>query len=244
MASWRDRYCPSRSSRARTLISPRRLCFSSIVNGRLEASKVRQPPGLARVDRGDLKFFGNLLALIDHALEKSVHVVNQGIELDAGFDDFLAGLDAADQIRLGLRDGHQPRPVLPLADDTCRAIGELEHLEDQADAHHREQVVFAGRVGLGMNLAHEADHAFADHAVVDQPDAARPVDHQRHDRLRENHVGTERQEGDITRQKRLTRVPLAQDDELPRLRLRPAGLGDRGVNVPPTLPWTLRPFST
>ena len=44
-ASCRERYCPSRSSRVRTLISPSRLCFSSIVNGRLEASRSASRPG-------------------------------------------------------------------------------------------------------------------------------------------------------------------------------------------------------
>ncbi len=44
-----------------------------------------------------------------------------------------------------------------------------------------------------MKLADQADHPLADHAVVDQPDAAGPVDDQRHDGLRKDHVGPQRQ---------------------------------------------------
>ena len=85
-------------------------------------------------------------------------MVHQGVELDPLLDDVLARLDPADQVGLGLRHRHQPGPVLPLADDPRRAVGELEHLQDRAHADHREQVVHPGRLGLGMELADQADH--------------------------------------------------------------------------------------
>ena len=77
-----------------------------LLDGERQARRqqVRQPPGLARVDRRDLELFGDLLALVDHPLKKPVHVVDQGIELDAGLDDLIARLDPTDQVGFGLRD--------------------------------------------------------------------------------------------------------------------------------------------
>ena len=176
--------------------------------------QVRQPPRLAGIDRRDLKLFGDLLALVDHPLKEPVHVVNQGVELDPGLDDFVARLDPADQVGLGLRHRHQPGPVLPLADDPRRAVGELEHLEDQAHADHREQVVHARRVGLGVELADQTDHALADHAIIDQADAAGTVDHQRNHGLGKDHVGPQGKKRDVTWLQGLIGVPLGQHDEL------------------------------
>ncbi len=96
--------------------------------------QVGQPARLLRVDRRDLQLLGDLLALVDHPLKEPVDVMHQRIELDAPLDDVFVRLDPADQVGLGLHDADQPRPVLPLADDPRRAVGELEHLQDQADA--------------------------------------------------------------------------------------------------------------
>ena len=127
--------------------------------------QVGQPARLARVDRRDLELLGDLLALVDHPLEEPVHVVHQRVELDPLLDDLLARLDLGRSGRArSATTLDQPGPVLPLADDPGRAVGELEHLEDQPDADRREQVVHPGRVGLGMQLADQADHPLADHA--------------------------------------------------------------------------------
>ncbi len=197
------------------MISPSRTLFLLDRERQARRQQVGQPPRLARVDRRDLELFGNLLALVDHSLKKPIHVVDQGVELDSGLDDLIARLDPADQVGLGLRDRDQAGPVLPLADDPGRAVRELEHLEDQAHADHREKVVHPGRVGLGMELADQADHALADHAVIDQADAAGTVDHERNHGLRKDHVGSQGQERDVTWLQGLIGVPLGQHDELP-----------------------------
>ena len=167
------------------MISPSRALL--LLDGERQArgQQVGQPARLPRIDRGDLELLRDLLALVDHPLEEPVHVVHQRVELDPFLDDLLVRLDLADEIGLGLHDADQPRPILALADDPRGAVGEFQHLQDQPDADRREQVVHPGRVRLRMQLADQRDHAFADHRVVDQPDAARPVDDQRHHRLRE-----------------------------------------------------------
>ena len=95
--------------------------------------QVGQPARLAGVDRGDLKLLGDLLALVDHPLEEPVDVVHQGVELDPLLDDLLARLDLGRPgTARSATTADQPGPVLPLADDPRRAVGELEHLEDRA----------------------------------------------------------------------------------------------------------------
>ncbi len=71
--------------------------------------QIRQPARFAGIDRGDLKLLGDLLTLVDHALKKPVHMMNQGVELDPRLDDFFAWLNASHQVWLGLRP---PRPTV------------------------------------------------------------------------------------------------------------------------------------
>ena len=154
--------------------------------------QIGQPARLAGVHRRDLKLLGNLLALIHHPLEEAVDVVDQGVELDAFLELFLQGLDLADQVGLGLDHLHQARPGLPLADDPGRSVRELEHLQDRPDADRRVQVGHARLVHLRMQLADQAHQPLADQHVIDQANPARPVDDQRHDRLRKHDVGAQR----------------------------------------------------
>ncbi len=134
------------------------------------AQEVGEPAGLAGVHRGDLQFLGDLLALVDHPLEEAVDVVDQGVELDAFLDDVLQRLDPADEEGLALDDLDQSGADHPLADDPGRAVGELEHLEDRADAKGRIEVTDGRVVGLGMALGDQAEGFFAAHDVVDQLD--------------------------------------------------------------------------
>ena len=95
-----------------------------------------------------------------------------------------------------------------------------------------------------MELADQTDHPLADHAVIDQPDAAGPVDHQRNHGLGKDHVGPQGQERDVTRLQGLIGVPLGQHDELSRVGLGPAGVGDSRALGAPTLPWIRCLFSS
>ena len=158
------------------------------------AEQVGQAARLAGVHRGDLELLGHLLALVDHPLEEPVDVVHQGVELDPLLDDVLQRLDLADQVGLGLDDLDQAGAEQPLADDPGRAVGELQHLEDRADADGRVQVGERRLVGVGVALGDQADHLVADQDLVDQLDPARPVHDQRDDRLGEDDVGPQRQE--------------------------------------------------
>ena len=150
--------------------------------------------------------------------------MDEGVELDPGFDNLIAGLDATDQVRFGLGDGDQAGPVLALADNPGRSIRELEHLENQAHADHREKIVHPGRVCLGMELADQADHPLTNHAVINQANAAGPIDHERNDGLRKDHVGSQWQKRDITRLQRLIGVPLRETMSCPGSDLEPPGV--------------------
>ena len=193
--------------------------------------QVRQPARLAGVDRRDLKLLGDLLALVDHSLEKSVHMMNQGVELDTPLDDLLARFDAADHVGLGLHHLDQPRTILPLADDPSRAVREFQHLEDQAHADDRVQVVDARHVGLGMELTDQTHHPLADHAIIDQPDPAGPVDYQRNHGLRKDDVGSQGEQGNAARLQRRIVVPFGKHDQLSRVSRRPTV--DTGALEPP-----------
>ena len=176
--------------------------------------EVGQSAGLPRVHRGDLQFLGDLLALVDHPLKEKIDVVDQGVKLDPFLDHVVEGLDPTDQERLGLDDLDQPGADHPLADDPGRTVGELEHLEDGADADRGVEVADGGVVGLGMALGDEAEGFFAGHDVVDQLDPGGPIDHQRDDGLRKDDVGSERQQGDAVGS--LARLgPLGQDEQPP-----------------------------
>ena len=59
--------------------------------------------------------------------------------------------------------------MLPLADDPRRAVGKLEHLEDQTDAHDRIEVVDPRRIRLGMKLAYQPNHPLAEELARAEP---------------------------------------------------------------------------
>ena len=176
------------------MISPSRLLLLLDRERQARCQQVGQSARLAGIHRRDLKLFGDLLALVDHPLEEPVNMMHHCVELNPLFKLFLQRLDLADEIRLGLDDPNQPRPVLPLADDPGGAVRELEHLEDGSDADRRIKVVHPRLVDLRMKLAGQPHQPLANEHVVDQSDAAGPVDHQRHDRLREHNVRTQWQE--------------------------------------------------
>ena len=208
----------------RTLISPSSFCFSSMENGRLDAEQVGEPARLAGVHRGDLQLLGDLLALVDHPLEQAVDVMDQGVELDP-FLDPRPPAARPRPIRYGSvwTTSTSRARIMPLADDPGRAVGELEHLQDRPDADGRVQVVLPRVVGLGVELAGQADSALADQDLVDQPDPAGAVDHQRDDRLRKDHIGPQRQERDPVGH-RTGLPPLGQDQHPPRRRRVVRGL--------------------
>ena len=158
------------------------------------AEQVGEPAGLAGVHRGDLELLGDLLALVDHPLEEPVDVMREGVELDPLLDDVLERLDPADEEWLGLDDLDEPGPEHPLADDPGRAVGELEHLEDVADADRRVEVGLRRVVDVGLALGGQGERLVAEVDLVDQPDAGPAVDHERDDRLREDDVGAERED--------------------------------------------------
>ncbi len=141
--------------------------------------QVGQGAGLARVHHGDLKLLGQLaVALLDHPVEQAVDVVHQGVDLDALFLGLLQRHHPSDEERLGLGQLDQPSAVEPLDDDARRAVGELEHLQDGADAEDIMQVALCGLVRLGPDLGDQAERA-ADADLVEQPDPRRPADDQR-----------------------------------------------------------------
>ena len=179
--------------------------------------QVGQPARLARIDRRDLQLLGDLLALVDHPLKEPVDVMDERVELNASLDDVFVRLDPPDQVRLGLHQPHQPRSMLTLADDPSRPVREFEHLENQAHAHDRIQVVDPRRIRLRMKLADQPDHSLADHAIIDQANSAGPIHDERHDRLRKNHIGSQRQQGNLARLERLVVFPLGEHDELSRI---------------------------
>ena len=179
--------------------------------------EIGQPSRFLGIDGRDLQFLRNLLALVDHPLKEAVDVMYERIELDTPLDHVIVGLDPADQVRFGLHQSDQPSPMLPLANDSSRAVRELEHLEDQAHAHDRIKVVDSGCIGLGVKLANQPDHPFADHTVVDQSNSTRAVDDQRHHGLRKDDVRSQGKQGNAARLKGLVVFPFREHDELARL---------------------------
>ena len=162
--------------------------------------EVGQAARLAGVHRRDLQLLGDLLALLDHPLEEAVDVVDLGVELHPFFNHIFERFDPADQVGFGLDDLDQAGAEHPLRDDPGRAVGELEHLQDVADAEGRVEVADRRLIGLRVALGDQAEGLFLGHDVVDQLDPGGPVDHQRDDGLREDDVGAEREQGDAVGQ--------------------------------------------
>ena len=150
--------------------------------------QVRQSAWLTGVHRRDLELFGNLLALIDHPLKQPVDVMNQGVEFDSLFQHLLERLHLADQIRFGLNDPHQPGSRLSLADNPSGPVRKLQHLEHGADADRRKKIRHSRLIHFGVVLARQADQTFRNQHIIHQTNPTGTVDHQRHDRLRENDV--------------------------------------------------------
>ena len=191
--------------------------------------QVRQPARLARVDRRDLQLLGDLLALVDHPLEEPVDVMHQGVELDPSLDDLLVRLDLgrSGTARSAPRSTSRAR-YCPWQTIRVEPSGNLSILRIRPTQTIGYRSSIPGAVGLGMELADQPDHPLADHAIVDQPDAAGPVDHQRHHGLRKDHVGSQREQGNAARLQRRIVVPLAEHDELSRVSRRPTV--DSGVS--------------
>ena len=162
--------------------------------------QVGQPARLARVDRGDLELLGDLLALVDHPLEEPVDVVHQGVELDPLLDDLLVRLDLGrpGRARSARRSTSRAR-YCPWQTIRVEPSGNLSILRTSPTQTVGNRSSIPGASVSGCSWLTRRDHPLADHRVVDQPDAARPVDHQRHHRLREDHVGPQRQERDAGR---------------------------------------------
>ena len=158
------------------------------------AEQVGEPSGLARVHRGDLKFLGHLLTLIDHLLEEPTDVMHLGVEFDPLLNDLLQRFQPSGEEGLLADDLNDPGARGSLRDDSRRAVGELEHLEHDADANRRIEVVAGGLVSLGTLLSDHPEELFTAQDFVEESNPARPVDDQRDDRLGKDDVGAQRQQ--------------------------------------------------
>jgi hypothetical protein len=68
-----------------------------------------------------------------------------------------------------------------------------------------------------MKLAHQTNHPFTNHAIIDQPDSTGTVDHQRNDGLGKDDIGPQGKQRNSARLQGLAVVPLGENDELTRL---------------------------
>ena len=120
--------------------------------------------------------------------EVAVGLPQQGLQLklgDAG-PGFPHRLHVALEVRLGLPQPAQPRPVLALHDDPHRAVSDAENLSDQGHGAHLVEVLRTGLSRAGLPLGHQKDVLVPLHGPLQCADGDVPLHVKAEDAARED----------------------------------------------------------
>ncbi len=138
--------------------------------------------------------------LADDGGELALDVAHQRGQLRALGDDVGGALHLGDEVGLSLdplRDAHALRA---LDEHPQGVIGQADHPGDGAEHPDVIELLGGGRLDLGVAAGEQDDRAVAAQGVVDELDAARLADVERHDQFGEGDRIAQRQHADAVRQ--------------------------------------------
>ena len=133
-----------------------------------------------------------MLGLFDHTVQEFTGVQNQSFQFQAFRLAFVHHLDRGRWERFLTLNRAQFDAFDTLKDDTRGAVGEFQHLKDLAHTGDICQILACRNLCVQIHLGGQNDVpvGLGSHSI-DQCDTGSPVDHNRHDRVRIDHLATQ-----------------------------------------------------
>ena len=153
----------------------------------MERDEVGETAGLLDGPGGHEHLLRDRLAQLGGRLEVADQGPHERLGLDVDVRRLLDELDAHLEVRLGLDELDDPEALEPLDERLGRAVGQLELLQDGADAADLVEISDLGLLRLGLPLGHERDVMVAAHRLLEGEDRLLAADEQRHDEVGEQH---------------------------------------------------------